>query len=101
MIVPNLTRDIRPYAFVENVVTHVDYRGKEYAGESAGEIRDFPGTQVILKVGSRLGSLSDNVRTDGKTIYLVENCGLKNEKVYSGIDSFPPETGYFSILIII
>ena len=75
--------------------------GEESVLISAGEIRDFPGTQVILKVGSRLGSLSDNVRTDGKTVYLVENCGLKNEKVYSGIDSFPPETGYFSILIII
>ena len=47
-----------------------------------------------------MGELKDKIRRAGKEAWLVENCGMENEKVYSGIGSMPEQTGYFSILIV-
>ncbi len=41
VIIPNLTRKIRPYAFVENVVTHSEYRGKGCATECLDFAREL------------------------------------------------------------
>src|SRR5690606_24163545 len=40
-VIPNLTRGCRPYAVVENVVTHVDFRARGYGKAILQAALDF------------------------------------------------------------
>lgn len=69
VIIPNLTRNVRPYAFIENVVTHGDYRGRgygtaclEYARQIAKENNCY---KMMLLTGSKKESTLNFYRNAG------------------------------------
>lgn len=61
VVVPNLTHGCRPYALIENVVTHADYRGRGYATAvmAAAELaaRGAGCYKIMLLTGSKAESV--------------------------------------------
>lgn len=69
VIIPNLTRNVRPYAFVENVVTHSDYRGHGYATECLDFAKSIAEKNNCYKMMLLTGS------TEQKTLDFYKNAG--------------------------
>lgn len=73
VIIPNLTRNVRPYALIENVVTHEAYRGLGYASaclEYAEKIaQDRQCYKMMLLTGAK----------DEKTLRFYEKAGYNSK----------------------
>lgn len=72
VIIPNLTRNVRPYAFVENVVTHLECRGKGYATECLNYAREIAKNQNCYKMMLLTSS------KEQKTLDFYENAGYNS-----------------------
>lgn len=77
-IIENLTHNVRPFAVIENVVTHSDYRNRGYASallEKASEIaKGYKCYKVFLETGSNKESTLNFYRNNGFTIDEKHSC---------------------------
>lgn len=86
VVIPNLTRGAKPYALIENVVTHADYRGRGFgkqmlraAVEAAWQCGCY---KVMLMTGSKRPS----------TLAFYVAAGFEQSKTGFQIRRRPPRT---------
>lgn len=73
VIIPNLTRNQRPYAFVENVVTHADYRRQGLATACLNYAKELAENENCYKLMLLTGS------KDEGTLNLYRRAGYNSE----------------------
>lgn len=77
-IIESLTHNVSPFAVIENVVTHIDYRNKGYASallERGSEIAKDRGCyKVFLETGSNKESTLNFYRNNGFSIDEKHSC---------------------------
>lgn len=64
------------------------------------EVMHMSGTKVLMKAGRKVSSLKEEVKKMGARAMLVENCGMKDEKLYTNLEMAPEKTGYYTVLIV-
>lgn len=62
VVIPNLTRNVRPYAFIENVVTNKNYRAKGYATECLNFAKQIAKAENCYKMMLLTGSKKESTK---------------------------------------
>ena len=60
----------------------------------------LPGTKVLMKAGRKMGEVKRLLTEKEMDAVMVENCGMENEKIYSGAEEIPEQAGYYSLLVV-
>ncbi len=69
------------------------------ASHGKGKELNLPGTYVLMKSGKKMDQVKELLRKSGRTVVMVENCGMENENIYHGVEEIPDDAGYYSLII--
>jgi precorrin-2 C(20)-methyltransferase len=66
------------------------------------EAFNLEGTLVFMKSGRSYEKLAKYIKENksDRNVYMVENCGMKDEKIFIGSKNMPESSGYFTLIIV-
>lgn len=63
------------------------------------EALKLPGVKVLMKAGSKMEQVRQDLLEADLEVAMVENCGMPGERVFYGADQIPADAGYFSLIV--
>ncbi len=61
---------------------------------------ELSGTKVLMKAGKQMAAVKAAVSQTADDIYMIENCGMENERMIYGAQELPEDAGYYSLIIV-
>ena len=58
------------------------------------------GTKILMKTGKKMPYVKETVKASNDRFWMVENCGMENEKIYENPDDVPEKSSYYSLIVI-
>ena len=59
----------------------------------------LPGNYVLMKSGRKMHQVKEILKSSGRQVVMVENCGMENEHIYRSAEEIPDDAGYYSLII--
>ncbi len=58
------------------------------------------GTKVLMKAGSKLSEVKQLLKENGCSALMIENCGMRDERIYRSAEEMPDAGSYYSLAIV-
>jgi len=70
------------------------------AAYQSGDALNLSGTKVFLKAGSKIDWLKECFGGTNNHVYVVENCGMQDERIFTSIEETDETFGYYTLVIV-
>lgn len=60
----------------------------------------YSGTRILMKSARKIGLVKEKLAACGDQVYMVENCGMENERIYTDVKDIPEDASYYSLIIV-
>ena len=60
----------------------------------------LPGNKILMKAASKLSDVKKVLKEQGQKAWMIENCGMEEEKIYHSVEEMPEKATYYTTLLV-
>lgn len=70
------------------------------AVHNIGQELNYGGTRVLMKSARKIKEVKERLLQEECDVFMVENCGMETERVFTRAEDIPEDAGYYSLIIV-